>query len=161
MTSDHLDNDTNSVDKATDNDSPLATDAVGKITSDESTEEGTARENRDDERRVAFGESILALALDLFNEELGAVDTVDVTGIVTEEDTSERGEGAHEVGLPGDGSLDLLDILGSLEGDRAMSLVVVGVCNAHFEGGVVECSGYFVSGQAEERRIGGGERRFK
>jgi hypothetical protein len=134
VTSDHLDNNTNAVDSATHDDSPLATHAVGKITSDQGTEEGTARENRDDERLVALGESLGTHALDLFDEVLGAVDTVDVTGIVTEEDTSERGEGAHHVGLPGDGSLDLLDIVGSLEGDRAVSLLGVMVFNAHFGG---------------------------
>ena len=131
VTSDHLDNDTNAVDHATHDDSPLATHAVGKITSDQGTEEGTTRENRDDERLVALGESIGTAALDLLDEKLGAVDTVDVTGIITEEDTSERGEGAHHVGLPGDGSLDLLDIVGSLEGDRAVSLVGVMIFNAH------------------------------
>lgn len=131
MTSDHLDNDTDAVDEAAEDDGPLATHAVGKITSDQGTEEGTARENRDDERLVALRKSIGTAALDLLDEVLGAVDTVDVTGIVTEEDTSERGKGAHHVGLPGDGSLDLLDIVGSLEGDRAVSLVGVMIFNAH------------------------------
>ena len=32
--------------------------------------------------------------------------TVDVTGIVTKEDTSKRGKGAHQVGLEGDRRLD-------------------------------------------------------
>ena len=53
----------------------------------------------------------VGLTLDESDEDAGAGDTVDVTGIVTEEDTTERGEGAHEVGLPGDGSLDALNIV--------------------------------------------------
>ena len=32
--------------------------------------------------------------------------TVDVTRVITEEDTSKRGKGAHEVGLQGDRRLD-------------------------------------------------------
>jgi hypothetical protein len=162
VTSDHLDNNTNAVDSATHDDSPLATHAVGKITSDQGTEEGTARENRDDERLVALGEGLGTHALDLFDEVLGAVDTVDVTGIVTEEDTSERGEGAHHVGLPGDGSLDLLDIVGSLEGDRAVSLIGVMAFNAHFGGCREEKKfGWFVlilaRQKSEEERKKGGE----
>lgn len=70
MTSDHLNNDTNSVDKATRNDSPLAAHAVGKITSDEGTKEGTAGEDRGDERRVALAEGVGTSALDLVDEVL-------------------------------------------------------------------------------------------
>lgn len=133
VTSDHLNSDTDRVDDAAHDDSPLATNAVSKITSDQGTEKGTAGEDRDDERLVALGELGGTLALDLLNEELGAVDTVDVTGIITEEDTAKGGEGAQEVGLPGDGSLDLLDILGSLEGDGAVTLVGVRVLDTHCE----------------------------
>lgn len=133
MTSNHLNNNTNSVDKATSNDSPLATHAVSKITSDEGTKEGTAGEDRGDERRVALAEAVGTSALDLVDEELGAIDTVDVSGIVAKEDTTEGRESAHHVGLPGDGGLDLLDIVGSLEGDGAATLLVV-IFNAHFEG---------------------------
>ena len=42
MTSNHLDNNTEAVDDATSNDSPLAADAVSDITGDDSTEESTA-----------------------------------------------------------------------------------------------------------------------
>lgn len=130
VTSDHLDDNTDSVDNATIDDSPLATNAVGKITSDEGTEEGTARENRDDQRLVALAKGSLASTLDLLNEVLGAVDTVDVSGIVTEEDTTERGESAHEVGLPGNGSLNLLDIFSSLKGHGASALLGMGLFDA-------------------------------
>ena len=112
---------TNDVDNATSNDGPLATNDVGSVTGDEGTEEGTGREDGGDERQVATREGRVAascdlggdvgLALDESDEDTRASDTVDVTGIVTEEDTTERGEGAHEVGLPGDGSLDALNIV--------------------------------------------------
>jgi hypothetical protein len=113
---------TNDVDNATSDDGPLATNDVGGVTSDESTEESTGREDGGDERQVAALEGgsgcasgklsgNVGLTLDEGDEDAGASDTVDVTGIVTEEDTTERGEGAHEVGLPGDGSLDALDIV--------------------------------------------------
>ena len=45
-----------------------------------------------------------------------AGDTVDVSGVVAEKDTAEGGEGAEQVGLPGDGSLDHLDVLGGGHG---------------------------------------------
>ena len=118
---DHLDYNTNHVDDSTDNDSPLAADPVGDITGNDGTEEGTARQDGGDERGVALAEGLGANALDGLDEDLGTVDTVDVTGIVAEEDTTERGKGAHEVGLPGDGSLNLLDALGSLEGDGGLA----------------------------------------
>ena len=35
-----------------------------------------------------------------------------LTRIVTEEDNSERGKGTNQVGLPGDWSLNLIDIRG-------------------------------------------------
>jgi len=116
---------TDSVDTATENDGPLATNDVGGVTSDESTEESTSREDRSDERQVAALEDDrqvgckqvgdVFFTLDQSDEDLGTSDTVDVTGVVTEEDTTERGEGAHQVGLPGDGSFDALDIVGSGE----------------------------------------------
>jgi len=65
----------------------------------------------------------VALAHDGIDEDLGAEDTVDVTGIVTEEDTTEGGEGAEEVGLPGDGGLDVLDILRGVEDGRGPALL--------------------------------------
>lgn len=135
MTSDHLNNNTKAVDDATSNDSPLAADAVSDITGDDSTEEGTAGENRDDQRLVAFAERVMVKALDLVDEVLGTIDTVDVPRIVTEEDATERGEGAHKVGLPGYGSLDLVDIVGSLEGDRvvASALIALGFVDTHDE----------------------------
>lgn len=57
--------------------------------------------------------------LDLVDESLGARDTVDVSGVVAEEDTTERGKGANQVGLPGDGGLDAVDIAASSENDTA------------------------------------------
>jgi len=141
-----LEDDTNDVDNATSDDGPLATNDVGGVTSDESTEESTSREDRSDKRQVAalegssqtgglLGEDV-GLTLDEGDEDTGASDTVDVTGIVTEEDTTEGGECAHEVGLPGDGGLDALDIVGcgetasgrsDLGGDVVAGLFHVGV----------------------------------
>lgn len=134
--SDHLNDNTDHVDTAAKNNSPLATHVVGKITSNESAKEGTAGQNRDDERGVAFGKRILT-RIDHVDEDLGAVDTVDVTRIVTEEDATERGESAEKVGLPGDGSLDVLDIVSRVEGDGALALLILEGC-AHC------CDGYGV-----------------
>jgi hypothetical protein len=119
---DHLDDDTDHVDDSTEDDSPLAADVVGQITGDDGAEESTSRENGGDEGLVALAQRLGTLALNGLDEDLGTVDTVDVTGVVPEEDTAERREGAHQVRLPGDGSLDLVDACGGLEGDRAMAL---------------------------------------
>jgi len=107
-----LENDTDNVDSATNDDSPATTDGVGDITSDNSTEEGTGREDRSNERVVRTGESIVASALDELDEDRRTGDTVDVTRVVTEEDTTEGGKGADQIGLPGDWSLNLIDIRG-------------------------------------------------
>lgn len=85
---------TDDVDGATNDDGPLATNDVGNITSNESTDESTSRENRDDERGVATTdgadatrgvETLRAQAgtLDLLDEERRVQNTVDVTGVVT------------------------------------------------------------------------------
>jgi hypothetical protein len=70
-----LKNDTNDVDEATRDDGPLATEVVCNVTSDDSTEEGTSGEDRNDEGGVGTGEGVDIGALDLVNEELGASDT--------------------------------------------------------------------------------------
>ena len=116
-TSDHLDHATDHVDEAAENDSPLAADHVGKVTGDEGAKEGTAGQNGDDERLVRFrdGSGAGASAFDGIDEHLRAENTVDVTGVITEEDTTERGEGADQVGLPCDGGFDAFDILGVSE----------------------------------------------
>lgn len=54
-------------------------------------------------------------ALNSLDEVLVAENTVDVTRIVTEEDTTEGGKGAEHVGLPGNGSFNVLDILSNAE----------------------------------------------
>lgn len=120
-TSDHLNDNTNHVDTAAENNSPLAANHVGKITGNEGAKEGTAGENRDDQRLVAFAEGGGIRALDGVDEVERTVDSIDISGIVTEEDTAKGGKGAQEVGLPGDGSLDGLDILGSMKGDGLLS----------------------------------------
>lgn len=46
-------------------------------------------------------------------DEVGhSLDAIDVARVVAEVDTTESGKGTHEVGLPGDGSLDAVDIIG-------------------------------------------------
>lgn len=111
----HLDNDSEHVDATADDDGPLSANPVGNITSDQGTEEGTAGQDRGNQGGVAVGELGGEGALDGLVEDGRAVDTVDVTGIIAEEDATERGKGTDQVGLPGDGSLDVLDILGSVD----------------------------------------------
>jgi hypothetical protein len=60
------------------------------------TEECTSRENRYNEGVVGGGESSLTVSFDELNEDFGSCDTIDVTGIVTEEDTTEGCESTPE-----------------------------------------------------------------
>lgn len=111
-----LENDTNGEDTAASNDGKTTTEPVGKSTGDKSTEEGTGREDRDDEGGVRGGDVIAGriglgdlnwvtkVPLDISSTE----DTVDVSRVETEEDTSKGSESAHEVGLEGDRRLNAL-----------------------------------------------------
>src|SRR5690606_34633059 len=100
---------------------PLAANPVGDITGDDGAQEGADGEDGDDERLVAVPDLGGTGVLDGVLEDLGAEHTVGVTGVITEEDTADGGEGAEEVGLPGDGGLDVLDV------DLVLELVLGGV----------------------------------
>ena len=109
-----MDDNTDGVDQAAENNSPFAAHAVSDITGGDGTEEGTGREDRDDQRGVGGGDG---LGLDAIGETLdGSLedgrteDSIDITRVISEEDTSERGKGADQVGLEGDGRLDALDV---------------------------------------------------
>lgn len=123
---DHLNNDTDHVDKAADNDSPLSADPIRDVTSSESTEEGTGRQDGGDESLVALSKLLRTDAVDGLDEDLGALDTVNVSRIITEENTTKGGKGTHHVGLPCDGSLDIFDGLRSLKTDMALGVLVIG-----------------------------------
>jgi hypothetical protein len=115
-TGDHLDDDTDDVDEAASNDSPLATDHVGQVTGNEGAKEGTAGQDGDDQGLLGRGQGSVAGAHDDVDELLEAIDTVDVPRVITEEDTAEGGEGTDEVGLPGDRRLDAVDVGSRREG---------------------------------------------
>lgn len=135
LASNHLNDNTDAVDDTTADDGPLSANAIGKVTSDQGAKEGAARQDRSDERRVRVGQVVAASALDLMDEVEGAVDAVDVSGIVAEEDAAKRSKGAHQVGLPGDGSLDFGDILRRLEVGDGGLLVLVSLLGLVLEGG--------------------------
>jgi hypothetical protein len=65
------------------------------------------------------GDGILARTFDVVDEDLVTEHTVDVSRVVTEENTTEGGKGADHVGLEGDGSLDAVDIGCGLEDNGA------------------------------------------
>lgn len=152
---------TNDVDGATNDNGPLATNDVGDITSNKSTEESTSGQDRDNERGVAGadgtarGRKTLGAdgTLNLLDEERGVENTVDVTRVVSgrrqsarvttwrrtsclpKEDTTEGGEGAEQVGLPCDRRLSHVDIGGGLERLLAASLrLVEGLLVVHVGG---------------------------
>lgn len=101
---------TDDVDEAASDDSPLASDDVCDITSDDGAEEGAGGEDGGDERQVAAAKSFGTGSFDEVDEDLRAGDTVDVTRVVSEEDTTERGESADEVGLEGDWRFNAVDV---------------------------------------------------
>lgn len=83
---------TDEVNGATDDNSPLAANDVGHITSYESTDESTGGEDRDDERGVARADGAATRSgttlgadrtLNLLDEKRGVENTVDVTRIIT------------------------------------------------------------------------------
>ena len=115
--SDHLNDHTDSVDNTTVDDSPLAADEVCDITTSDGANECTKRQDRDNEGGVRGRDGVGAGALDILNEDCVSEHTIDITGVVTEEDTTEGGKGADHVGLEGDGSFNAVDIGGGLEND--------------------------------------------
>lgn len=110
-----LDNNTDNVDETTNDDGPLAANELGNVTGDEGAEEGTGRENGDNQGLVGLAEGRGGGTVDGADEGAGTRDTVDVTRVVAEEETTDRGKGAHQVGLPGDGGLDVVDVVGGLQ----------------------------------------------
>lgn len=122
-----LDNDTTDVDQATDDDSPLAANELGDISSNDGSEEGTGRQDRGDQRQVGIGEGSGRGTLDSLVEGRRARDTVDVTRVITEEDTTERGKGADDIRLPGDGGLNAFDIAGRVQASSRNDRVVAAV----------------------------------
>ena len=108
-----LEDDTDDEDDATKDNGGSATIKVGKITGNESTEESTRREDRGDQRFLRCGEGKIGgrgsswiQACQKLDDVRHAHDTVDVSRIETEEDTTKSGKGTHEIGPGGDGGLD-------------------------------------------------------
>jgi len=130
-TSDHLDYDTDEVDNAAHDDGPFAAHHISQITGDDGAEESTSREDRDDQRLVGRRQLGSIGAFDGLDEDGGAIDTVDIAGVVTEEDTTKGGKGADEVGLPGDGGFNGIDIFGGAKGHRVASRSTGGFLGVH------------------------------
>lgn len=91
--SSNLEDNTDGVDDATDDDGPLAADDVGDITGDDGAKEGTGGQDRGNQGQVRTGERPISWVgswrgrtFNELNERLRASYTVDVTGIITEED---------------------------------------------------------------------------
>ena len=111
-----LDDDTNGEYTATSNDGSTTTDPVGKSTREDGTEERTGGQDGNDERLVVRCELISGSMLDevrgvrtkVVDEVVCAENTVDVSGVVTEQDTSKSSKGTHEVGPEGDRGLGAL-----------------------------------------------------
>jgi hypothetical protein len=134
-----LENAANDEDEASKNDSHAATDEVGKITSDDSSEEGTGGKNGSGQGLMRLGnnEGGLAVGLDLsavfrhagefdlgvllsgilLDEVVHSKDTSHPTSVIPEEDTTKGGKGDNQVGPDGDGRLNARDIVRARNGD--------------------------------------------
>ena len=135
-----LENDTDDEDEAAEDDGRTTTNPISEITTHKGAEEGTSRENRGDEGLLPRGEGGGADSLDGFDKVLHAHDTGNITGIVAEEDTTERGKDAHHVRLEGNGSLNAGDIaLWHGLSDGLLLNVGGGVIVLHLEGGCCCC----------------------
>ena len=106
----NLEDDTDNVDTTANDNSVASTNQIGGVTSDECAKESTSGEDRDDQRVVRTAESCSIRAFDDGDEDGRASDTIDVSRVITEEDTAEGGERAEEVRLPGNRRLDHLQI---------------------------------------------------
>ena len=116
-TASDLQDDTDDEDTAAEDDSGTATDEISQVTSHDGAEECTGRENRDDQgsmtgrhdkclRRGGIRRRGLLLPCQHGDDIWHSENAVDVTGVVAEENSSESSEGAHQVGLCGDGRLN-------------------------------------------------------
>ncbi len=121
-----LQNTADGEDEAAHDDGHATTDKVGNITSNDGSKEGTGRQNGGGQRLVAGGQmegllvGIVVGHLGVGVGETGVLankvrhteDTSHPSSVITEEDTSKRSKGAHQVGLDGDGGLDTRGIGG-------------------------------------------------
>lgn len=114
-----LQDDTNVEHDTANDDYGTTTEEVGQVTGHDGTEESTGRQDRGDQGLLPGGKGEFSRAFfevglpqigELLDEVLHAHNTVDITRVITEEDTTERGKGAHEIGLEGDGGLDPFDV---------------------------------------------------
>lgn len=113
---DDLNDHTNGVDHTAIDDGPFAANQIGDIAGNQRTEEGAGRQDGDNQGLVRRRQGSRVGPLDHLHEQLGAIHTIDVTRIIPEKDTAETGKGAQEVGLPGNGRLDAVDICCRVEG---------------------------------------------
>jgi len=105
-----LEDDADDKDHAADDDGEATAEPIGDVAGHESTEEGSGREDRGNERLVRRSERGGAATFDHLDEDLHAHHTRDVSGVVAEEDTAEGREDAHHVGLHGHRGFDPRDI---------------------------------------------------
>jgi hypothetical protein len=108
-----LNDDTSHVDNASPNDDDPSSELVSQVTSNERTKESTSREDRGNQRVVRGRQSSGVRSLNEVLEDSRSSDTIDVTGIVSEEDTSKGCEGAKKVRLNSNRGLDPVKVGGT------------------------------------------------
>ncbi len=138
-----FENATNSEDQASEDNGQSATNEISQVTGDDSTEEGTSREDGCNERLVGgldaemimlvgdnfgisgsetreddigiFGASVL------LDEVVHTKDTSHPAGIITKEDTTKGSKGNNQVGPDGNGCLNTVDIGSARNGNDSTS----------------------------------------
>lgn len=104
-------NDTNNENNTTKNNGGSATKGIGNVTGNDSTDKCTSRENRDDEGGVGRAKSRLSRAFNHVDEVFHALNTTDITRIITKEHTTKGGKDAHSIGSPGDRGFDTIKVV--------------------------------------------------
>ena len=102
---------------------------------------------------------LLVRALNSVNKVRIGSNTVDVTRIVAEEDTTKGGKGTHDVGLPGDGSLDVLNVRSGMK-SSLLTAVLFNTClfGGRHDGGVVLCFSNAVLSKVDDLLLEGDTR---
>jgi hypothetical protein len=138
-----LEDTSNAEDGASSDNGHTTTDEIGKVTSNDSTEESTSGQDRCNQRRLRGGntEELIAVLLDLeviiglareldpgvvvasvlLDEVVHVKNTSHPASVISEEDTSERRECDDQVGTNSDRCLDTVDVGGTREGSNSTS----------------------------------------
>ncbi|KAH3674048.1 hypothetical protein OGATHE_002028 [Ogataea polymorpha] len=130
----NLERNTDRVDTAAGHNNGSSSKHVGQVSGTHSTKKGTCRKNRSNKRflrRSNDKRGVIVAVFHLSSEFMDKVvhthDTGNVTGVVSEKDTSKRTKGAHKISSHSQGSLDSVNVSSSC---HTSNTVASHVCNS-------------------------------